>query len=728
MARRLACLVLAVPFTALAAKFAGIEVPPPPPPKAVVETHWGVRVEDPYRFLEDTADPAVRELMRAQADAAQAILAKIPGRDRLLARIKEIDSDTPAVVGGVQRDARGGLFYLKREASENQLKLYWREKPGAPDVLLVDPEVDSKAKGMPHAIGAFSPSPDGRLLAYQISGGGGEIGVLRVIETATRRAATPEIDRMRYGSVAWLPDGSGFFYVRLAEGYEKRPRAERFLDNLTYLRRLAEPAKDVAVFGPGLDAAVTIDRSSVGGVFAIPGQPLVGAFVSHGVDPNRSLYLADLDGVLAGKPKWRKVFDQSALVQGAAASHGFLYVKTAKDAPRYQLVRTRLPEADLAKAEPVFAPGEAVIVGLGSAKEGLYVTRREGATKRLYRVAHAAGAKPEAIELPFNGNVTLADTDPLVGGALLRLAGWTRASSLYTLAEGAPRPASMNLVAPGKYDAPTGLMTREVRVKSHDGVEVPLSISARADIKLDGRNPAMVYGYGAYGSVEDPSWSPRNLAWLEQGGVIAIAHVRGGGIYGDGWRRAGWKSTKPNTWKDGIAAAEWLIANGYTSRDRISIYGGSAGGIFAGRAITERPDLFASAVIAVGNTDSLRSETRANGAGNIPEYGTVTKEDEFHALLAMSPYANVKPAEKYPAVMLEHGVNDSRVDVWMTLKMGSRLAAATTSGKPVLMRLETDAGHGPGATRDQAQSRTADRWAFFLWQAGVPGFQPDVKN
>jgi prolyl oligopeptidase len=243
-------------------------------------------------------------------------------------------------------------------------------------------------------------------------------------------------------------------------------------------------------------------------------------------------------------------------------------------------------------------------------------------------------------------------------------------------------------------------------------------------MKLDGRNPAMLYGYGAYGNVEEPAISPRFLAWLEEGGILAVAHVRGGGIYGDEWRRAGWKTTKANTWKDGIAAAEWLVANGYTSRDRLSIYGGSAGAIFVGRAITERPDLFAAAVIGVGNTDSVRSETRANGAGNIPEYGTVKIEEEFRALLAMSPYANIKPATAYPSVMFEHGVNDTRVDVWMTLKTGSRFAASTSSGKPVLMRLEYEGGHGVGDTREQAQKRVADRWSFFLWQAGKPGFQP----
>ena len=173
-------------------------------------------------------------------------------------------------------------------------------------------------------------------------------------------------------------------------------------------------------------------------------------------------------------------------------------------------------------------------------------------------------------------------------------------------------------------------------MKGHDGVEVPASIIMRADTRQDGSNPTILYGYGAYGTTEDPGWSPRLLAWLERGGVFVIAHVRGGGVFGDAWHRAGQKATKPNTWKDGIAVADWLIAQKYTSRDKLAVIGGSAGGIFVGRAMTERPDLFAAAVISVGNTDLVRSETRANGVANVPEYGTVKREDEFRALLEMS--------------------------------------------------------------------------------------------
>lgn len=713
-----------LPFAALAATFAGVEVPPPPPPKPVVDTHWGVQVEDPYRFLEDTKDAEVQKYMRGQADAAAALFAKIPARDQLLNRIKEIDAATPAVVSTVKRDSRGGLFFLKREAKDNQFKVYWREKAGAPDVLLVDPEAESKAKGVPHAVSSIAPSPDGKLLAYNIAGGGGEIGSLRVIETATRKEVTPPIDRIWLGVTGWLEDGSGFFYVRLAEGYEKRPRAERYLDSHNHLRRLADPAADVAVFGPALHPEVEIARTASGWVFPIPGKGLAAAFAFDGVDPNRSLYVAELGGVVAGKPKWRKVFDKSAQVKNGAIGGGFVYVTTSKDAPRYKLLRLALPELDMAKAETLMPPGDYVVDEVAGTREGLYVTRREGVVKKLYRFAHGGNAAPQAIGLPLDGEVDIADAHPSLGGAVLRVGGWTRANRHYALAADASRPAEMNLVERGRFDAPAGLTAREALVKSHDGVEVPVSVISRADIKLDGRNPTLLNGYGAYGIVNEPSWSPRNLAWLEQGGVIAVAHVRGGGIYGDGWRRAGWKTTKPNTWKDGIAVAEWLIANGYTTRERLSISGGSAGAIFVGRAITERPDLFSAALIAVGNTDSVRSETRANGAGNVPEYGTVKKEDEFRGLLAMSTYANTKAGMPYPAILFEHGVNDARVDVWMTLKAGARFAAATTSGKPVLMRLEYDSGHGAGTTRDQAQARLADRWSFFLWQAGIPEFQP----
>jgi len=303
-----------------------------------------------------------------------------------------------------------------------------------------------------------------------------------------------------------------------------------------------------------------------------------------------------------------------------------------------------------------------------------------------------------------------------------RLSAWTRAREIHAVNR-AGKVTNTGLQPLGAFDAPTGLVTTEVKVKSHDGAMVPLSIIHRADVKLDGTNPALLYGYGSYGFSEDPNYQAMRLAWLERGGVYAVANVRGSSVYGYDWYKAGYKTTKPNTWKDFIACAEYLIAQNYTTSARLGILGGSAGGILVGRAMTERPDLFAAVVPLVGVLDAIRAETTANGVPNIPEFGTVTKEDEFRALLAMSSYHNVKDATAYPAVMLIHGVNDVRVDYWHSSKMAARLLAASSSSKPILLNLDYEAGHGIGSTKQQRQRQVADYYAFLFWQTGHAEFQ-----
>jgi len=302
-----------------AATFAGVEVAPPLPAKPVVDTYFGTSVEDPYRFLEDTGDPVVQTWMRAQADATAAILANLPARDALLARLKEIDAAVPAVIGAVDRDARGGLTYLKRSAQENQFTLYRRERPGSDERVLVDVEPLIKATGKPHAIGGFATSPDGRYVAYGMSSGGTEIGTLHVIATGTGKEVMPPIDRIRGGGATWLADGSGFFYSRLAPDYASRPRAERFLDNRTHYRSLAAPSDERAVFGPGVHDAIPLDRSDYAFVVPVPGRNLALAIVTHGVSREISLYQAPLGGVIAGTARWQKVFDASASAAPSSA-------------------------------------------------------------------------------------------------------------------------------------------------------------------------------------------------------------------------------------------------------------------------------------------------------------------------------------------------------------------------------------------------------------------------
>jgi prolyl oligopeptidase len=264
----------------------------------------------------------------------------------------------------------------------------------------------------------------------------------------------------------------------------------------------------------------------------------------------------------------------------------------------------------------------------------------------------------------------------------------------------------------------------EVDVKSHDGTLVPLSIVHAKGLKREGSHPCMLIGYGAYGVSERPFFERFELAWLERGGVLAVAHVRGGGEFGEEWHLAGKGATKPNTWRDFIACAEYLVAQGYTSPAHLTGEGGSAGGILIGRAITERPDLFGAAIIDVGLSDTLRAETTANGVPNIPEFGSTRTREGFDALLAMSSYDHVREGTAYPAVLITTGINDPRVDPWQPAKMAARLQAATTSGRPILLRVDWGAGHGSGSGMHELHESLADRFGFMLWQSGDPEFQP----
>jgi len=336
--------------------------------------------------------------------------------------------------------------------------------------------------------------------------------------------------------------------------------------------------------------------------------------------------------------------------------------------------------------------------------------------KRLKRLSW--GAKDAAeIKLPLEGAASLLSVSPAIPGAIVSLAAWTRAREIYAVGP-AGTAVNTKLQPLGPFDAPEGLVTTEVKVKSHDGAMVPLSIIHRSDTKLDGSNPALLYGYGAYGITEEPRFGPTRMAWFEKGGVYAVANVRGSGVYGQEWYKAGFKATKPNTWKDGIACAQFLVDQGYASPATLGVMGTSAGGIFVGRCVTSAPQLFAAAIFNVGIMDAVRAEQSANGITNVSEFGSAGNPAEFPALLEMSTYHQIRDGVAYPAVLLVHGLNDPRVDVWHSAKAAARLQAATSSGKPVLLRLDSQAGHGVGSTAPQRDALAADMYSFLLWRMG----------
>jgi prolyl oligopeptidase len=709
-------------LAALAALSVQAQTPAPFPAQNVPATFFGTVVDDPYRALEDVRNPEVAAWAKSQADYARRQLESLPGYGAMRRRVAELDESAPALIFNLRRDANGALYFTRRGPRDNNYKLYRRDASGA-EVLLADPDDWEKNTGKPHAINYFAPSPDGRLVAFGVSALGSEDASIYVIETATRQPVGEPIDRAQYPAISWRPDSRSFFYLRQQEMKPGMPATERYRNARSWLHVAGTPASaDVLVTGPEVSPRVKVRPEDFAYVFAFRGSRYAVGVVHAGVQRDIALYSAPLETV--GKPDtpWTRISDFSDKVTRFAVHGEDIYLLTYRDSNRFSIVRTSLARPDLKRAASVVAPSERVLVNLEAARDGLYFEARDGTVKRLMRLAWDA-ASPAEVRLPQEGAARILAGSPDLDGVHFMHATWTRAAQVYA-SDASGRAANTGLQALGPFDAPPGFVTTEVKVKSHDGALVPLSIIHRRDVKLDGSNPTLLYGYGSYGFSEEPNFQVMRLAWLERGGVYAVANVRGSSVYGYDWYKAGYKTTKPNTWKDFIACAEFLIAQRYTSSARLGIQGGSAGGILVGRAMTERPDLFAAAVPVVGLLDTVRAETTANGVPNIPEFGTVAREDEFRALLAMSSYHHVKGATAYPAVLLLHGVNDPRVDYWHSSKMAARLMAASTSGKPILLNLDFEAGHGVGSTRLQRQKNTADTYAFLLWQMGQPAFQP----
>ena len=699
------------------------------PVRPVVDDYHGAKVADPYRYMENLNDPQVQSWMKAQDDYARATLARIPGREQLLARIRELDQSVPQVI--VDRLPGDDYLVLKMLPGENTSKLYLRHGLKGQDQLLVDPEKVALAdvdqgKGT-NVINGWAVSPNGQYAVLGIVPGGDELhGELRVFDLGTGQQSGDVITRQgaEDWQPYWLPDNRSFVYGRLQELPADAPAAEVRQKFRSYLHVLGtKPESDRPVFGYGVVPSITVDPSLIASVHIQPNSAWAAGILNGSTTPNSAYYIEPLAD-LGKTANWRKVADFSDGVTSLRVHDDDLYLLTYKDAPRYRVIRLDARRPDLSSAEVVVPPSQAVVTGINAAQDALYVELLDGGVNRLLRVPYGPHPQVQPVGLPFAGSVFTA-TDPRLPGALLYLTSWTRAFAIYAYDPATQQTTDTQLQPAGPYDNSANVESIEVKVPSYDGTLVPLSISYPKNIKRDGSNPTLLEGYGAYGWAFPPYFEPTRLAWHEKGGIYAVCHVRGGGEYGEEWHVAAKIATKPNTWRDFIACAQYLIENKYTSPSKLGGEGVSAGGILIGRTLTSQPDLFAAAIDKVGMSDTLRSELTQNGQTNIPEFGSVETDEGFHALYEMSAYAHIKDGTAYPAILLETGINDPRVDPWEMAKMTARLQAATTSGKPVLLRVDYAGGHGAmGATRGQADEQLADEWSFLLWQFAVPEFHP----
>jgi prolyl oligopeptidase len=687
----------------------------------LVEVLHGVDVADPYRYLEDVADPRTEQWSQAQDDLLEAERGGWAGRQRLSGRLTELLGSGVVGVPIFRGDRR---FFTRREGSQEHGVLLVLE--GGQERVLIDPmQLDPSGAT---TLDAWQPSIEGDLLAYQISEGGTEESILRVLDVATGKVVDGPIDRARYSPVAWLPGGEAFYYVRRIDP-AGLPEAEHQYHRRVWLHRVGtDPSEDVLIFGEGQDL-----RTYFGAWASRDGRWLV-ITAAVGTAPRNDAWLADLAGGDPAAPRLKVIATGlDAHIGPYVGRDGRLYIATDLDAPR-----GRLAIADPAHPEPehwrdliptsqdAVLEDYAILDGeqLGD-RPLLAVSWTRHAVSEVTLHGLADGTRLDGAD----GTVPLPGLGS-IGGLLTRPDGghelWFSYTDHVTVPhvykfDSAARRVEVFSTPPGTVAVPD-VVTRQVTYHSADGTAVRMFVIARADLVSGDRpaapRPTVLYGYGGFGVPLSPGYSASVLAWVEAGGVYAIANLRGGSEEGEEWHRDGMMGTKQNVFDDFHAAAEYLFAEGWTAPGRLAISGGSNGGLLVGAALTQRPELYAAVVCSAPLLDMIRYEQFGLGATWNEEYGTVADAEQFGWLIAYSPYHQVREGVEYPAVLFTVFDGDTRVDPLHARKLAAALQHATASGRPVLLRREKDVGHGARAL-SRSVALTADTLAFTARYTGL---------
>ena len=689
-------------------------------PKAPVSsTYHGVMVTEDYRWLEDPASAQTRAWTMAQDRRTRGYLENLPCYGAVRRRAEEV-LKAESVNFGALRRAGPAYFALKRQPPKQQPFLVVFSDPDDPsgERVLVDPnEIDDTGST---TIDWYQPSPDGRLVAVSLSSRGTEDGTVHVYQTGSGELTGVTVPRVTGGtaggSLAWAGDSSGFWYTRYPSPGERPGDDVDFYQEVWY-HRLGDPLERDRRERPGVFAD---DRIAENSLDASPDGRWVMDRVQNGDGGQWQVFVRAQAG-----GDWWLVADTGDEVAYATFGPGALYLLSRSGAPRGSVLRLTLqPRASVAQAVEVVPEAGVTIEGPGAgpnAEGGLAVTDTriwlldmDGGWSSLRRFG-LDGAPAGPAEVPPGSAVS----------GLIRLDGrevayatesfteprsWWRASG-----DSAARRTALTARTSLNF---SGIEVRRQFATSADGTRVPVTLVTPRDAPRDGTAPALLTGYGGYGISLKPWFNPGWLPWLEQGGVLAFAHIRGGGEYGEDWHRAGRLAAKQNVFDDFAACARFLVESRVTASERLAIMGGSNGGLLMGAALTQHPGLCRAVVAMVPVMDMLRVELHPNGAFNVTEFGTVADPELFRAMRAYSPYHNVQDGAAYPAVLLTAGEFDPRVDAYHAKKMTAPLQAATSSGQPVLLRLESG-GHGLGNSLDQRVSELADVYAFLFDRLGI---------
>jgi prolyl oligopeptidase len=696
----------------------GVGAPPPPPPvKPVTETLFGTPVTDNYRYME-TLGPETLAWMRAQGAYTRAVLDAIKPLPALKARVAAFTGG----FGFVQDYATygGRTFYEERTPGSDNFDLVVRDRDGRTRKIVDVAALRAAHGGVPYAINYTLPSPDGGKLAVGISQGGSEAADLYVYDAASGARIAGPIDRAQFGPTSWSLDSRTLYFIRLKALGPSDPGTEKFRDATLQAWNLTSPP--VPLFGSTAGHGPAFGHDETPVLAISPGVSTAFLISQNGVQNELKAWLAP--AAQAGSPDapWRPFLDREDGVTAADARGDQLFLLSHKGAPTFQVLQVRAGEPLSSATVLVPARPERVIEGVHAAADALYVVTREGVYSHLLRIP-AGTDRIEDVALPAHGHIGDVFTDARVPGLSLSMSSWVSPPTEYRFDPASGAFADLHLGVRGHIDA-ADFTVLDLEAKARDGVGVPLSLVQPKG--ASGPQVTVVEAYGSYGVSELADYSSRRATFMKEGITYGVCHVRGGGELGEAWRLGGKDAEKPNTWRDLIACGEDLIARGITDRRHLFIIGGSAGGITMGRALEERPELFAGVLDLVPAANTTRAEFSPNGPDNIPEFGTVTTEAGFHNLYKMDSVIHVKPGVAYPPVMISTGLNDPRVSPWEPAKFAAALQASG-SPNPVLLRIDEQAGHGIGATRSQGDLLNADQIAFVFWRAGRPEWRPGAQ-
>jgi prolyl oligopeptidase len=683
-----------------------------------VDTYHGTEVKDPYQWLEASTDPKVQQWNDAQNAHTRALLDKLPGREAIRQRVSELLSWKSPAYFGLQ-EAGGTLIAIKAQPPRQQpfMVVLGSVDDTSKERVLLDPMVVDPSGHT--TIDWFVPTLDGKKVAVSLSKKGTESGDVTVYDVATGKPVSTEVvpkvnGGTAGGSLAWNKDGTGFFYTRYPRG-EERPPADRDFFQQVYFHQMGTPTeKDTYALGKDFPRiAMTELETSHDGQYT-------SAMVANGDGGEYMLYLRGPSGQWAQVSKF-----EDKVIRAAFGHDGALYLLSRKDAPRGKVLRLPLATPTLDKATVLVPEGEASIQGFFPTKSRLYVSEQLGGPSQLRMVdlkGQSLGLVPTLPVSSVGGLVQAGEGDDVLfaNSSFVQPAAWYR----YSAKDNKATKTALARTSP--LDLSDVEVVR-VEATSKDGTKVPLTILKKKGTKLNGNNPALLTGYGGFNVSTTPGFNVLAGLWLEQGGVYAVANLRGGSEFGEKWHAEGSLTKKQNVFDDFYACAKLLVDQKYTQPKKLAIQGGSNGGLLMGAAVTQHPEMYGAVVARVGIYDMLRVELTPNGQFNITEYGTVKDPEHFKAMHAYSPLHNVKDGVKYPSMLFTSGANDPRVDPFHSRKMVARMQEATGSKNPILLRANAETGHGAGTPLSARIEEEVDVYSFVFNELGMK-YRPPAKK